>query len=359
MPETTSSVPGRSGPRRVPSRFFHPLHNAVITVVMIVALAAALWRVVRWAVLDAVLLPAGPQACRVASGACWAFVQDKAQLLLVGLYPREQLWRTGAAGLIAAVVVAMSCMPRFWRPALLPLWLGAAGACWLLLSGGVAGLLPVRSDEWGGLLLTIVLTAGSVLLAFPLGVLLALARRSDITALRVPAMAYVELMRAMPLLAVLFAAAVLVPVLLPADVEVPKVVRAWLGIAACMSAYVAEAVRGGLNAVPKGQLEAAKSIALGYWKAHVLVILPQALRHAAPALTTTVLDFFKGTSLVLIIGLFDLMGAARAALADLEWQAFFVELYLAAALLYFVCSFALSRYAAWLERHLNSAQQAP
>ncbi|MES2530712.1 MAG: ABC transporter permease subunit, partial [Pseudomonadota bacterium] len=248
MPETTSPVPGRSGPRRVPSRFFHPLHNAVITVVMIVALAAALWRVVRWAVLDAVLLPAGPQECRIAAGACWAFVQDKAQLLLVGLYPREQLWRTGAAGLIAAVVVAMSCMPRFWRPALLPLWLGAAGACWLLLSGGVAGLPPVRSEEWGGLLLTIVLTAGSVLLAFPLGVLLALARRSDITALRLPAMAYVELMRAMPLLAVLFAAAVLVPVLLPADVEVPKVVRAWLGIAACMSAYVAEAVRGGLNA---------------------------------------------------------------------------------------------------------------
>jgi general L-amino acid transport system permease protein len=236
-------------------------------------------------------------------------------------------------------------------------WALVAAGVFGLLAGGLGGLVAVRSDQWGGLTLTLVLAVGSTLLAFPLGVLLALARSSQWRTLRLFASSYIELMRSVPLLTVLFAAAVILPLLLPAQTEVPKVLRALAGIALCMAAYIAEAVRSGLNTLPKGQFEAARTVALGYWKTQLLIILPQALKAALPALTTTFLDFFKGTSLVLIIGVFDLMGASRAALADSQWQAFFLELYLAVGLLYFLLSSAVSAGSARLERRLQAGEK--
>lgn len=334
-----------------------PWYNALISVALLVLLAVLGGQVFRWAVLDAVTLPASPAQCRAASGACWAFIQDKAALLLFGLYPRGEVWRPIIAFLLPVAFLGLRAFLPSTR------WVGSTGwalviaVVYGLLGGGVAGLVEVRSDQWGGLTLTLVLAAGSTLLAFPLGVLLALARSSHRRALRLFASGYIELMRSVPLLTVLFAAAVIVPLLLPAQTEAPKVLRALAGIALCMAAYIAEAVRSGLNTLPKGQFEAARTVGLGYWRTQLLIILPQALRAALPALTTTFLDFFKGTSLVLIIGVFDLMGASRAALADSQWQAFFLELYLAVGLLYFLLSFAVSAGSARLERRLQAGEK--
>lgn len=331
-----------------------PWYNALISVVLIVLVVTLGWHILRWAVIDAITLPATPADCRAGHGACWAFIEDKAALLFFGLYPRDNLWRPLLAILLPLAFIGLRPLLPVGRLIGPLAWGLIAGADWLLLHGGVAGLAAVPSDQWGGFTLTLVLAVGSTLLALPVGVLLALARTSKVRALHLLATGYIELMRSVPLLAMLFAAAVVVPLLLPPQTDVPKVLRALIGIALCLSAYIAEALRSGLSTLPKGQFEAAHAIGLGYWKTQGLIILPQAFKAALPALTTTFLDFFKGTSLVLIIGVFDLMGASRAALADAQWQAFFLELYLAVGAIYFFMSFAISAGSARLERRLNT-----
>ncbi|RMX07715.1 amino acid ABC transporter permease [Corticibacter populi] len=331
----------------------HPWYNAVLTAGLSVALALAALAAWRWGIRDAVLLPAGPEQCRAAAGACWAFVQEKAQLLAVGLFPRDMLWRPCTALALLALTLGISAAPRCWSRWLALLWAAAIALVIGLLHGAWLGLPVVRSEQWGGLLLTLLLILGSTLLAFPAGLLLAFGRRSRQAPLRLLCTTYIELMRSVPLLAVLFSVSLLLPLLLPSAGDAPKVLRALFGIALCMAAYFAEAIRGGLSAVPGGQWEAGASIGLSRWHAVRLVILPQALRVALPALVTTFLDFFKGTSLVLLIGVFDLMGATRAALADLPWQSFFLELYLTVGLVYFILSFIVSRYGAWLEAKLH------
>jgi general L-amino acid transport system permease protein len=227
----------------------------------------------------------------------------------------------------------------------------------LLMWGGVLGLAYVDNTQWGGLPLTLILTAVGIALAFPLSVLLALGRRSDLPAIRAVCVGFIELVRGVPLISVLFMASVMFPLFLPEGMTVDKLLRALIGLALFTAAYLAEALRGGLQAIPPGQYEAADALSLSWWQKMRLVVLPQAIKVSIPALVNQIISMFKDTSLVVIIGLFDLMSTTKAALSDPPWRPFYVEGYVFAALLYWAFSFSMSRYSRWLERRLETGQR--
>lgn len=338
---------------RTRSPFFHPWYNALTTVglsVLLIYLAVHLWR---WAVERAVVLPGQAAECMQASGACWSIVEEKWRLILFGFYPQTELWRVVAVLVIIVAAAAISSAPRFWSRGLLALWALVVPSVLVLLSGGVLGLRYVSPDQWSGLPLTVVLSVGATIIALPLGILLALARQSEIIPVRVAAVGVIELIRGIPLVTALFVASVVLPLFLPTDVSIPKIIRALLCIAAFLAAYVAEAVRAGLLWIPSGQREAAVALGFRYWRMQQLIVLPQALRVSLPGLINAFLDFLQATSLVVIIGLFDLLGTTRAAIADTTWQAFYLEAYLAVAAIYFVLCFSISKYSSWLETYLR------
>jgi general L-amino acid transport system permease protein len=219
--------------------------------------------------------------------------------------------------------------------------------------GGVLGLPYVENERWGGLMLTLLLATFGIAFAFPISILLALGRRSGLPAVRALSVLWIELVRGVPLISLLFMASVLLPLFLPEGVSIDKLLRALIAMIVFAAAYLAEVVRGGLQAVPHGQEEAADALGLSYWRKTLLVILPQALRVAIPPLVNTFIAFFKDTSLVVIIGLFDLLTSIKVALTEPAWSGFGVEAYLFASLVYFVFCVAMSRYSQNLERDLE------
>ena len=256
------------------------------------------------------------------------------------------------AGLILLAWAAIAGH-RGWAVWLAGLWPATIITIGGLMLGGVYGMTLVRTTEWGGLPLTLGLSVIGLAVAFPIGVLLALGRRSALPAVRLMSIAYIELIRGVPLITVLFMASVLFPLFLPQGVSINNLLRAQIGIILFSAAYIAEVVRGGLQALPRGQYEAADSLGLTYWQTMRLIILPQALRISIPPLVNTFISAFKDTSLVLIIGLIDLLAAAKQALTNPEWRGFYREAYLFIAVLYFVFCFSMSRYSQWLEKRVN------
>ncbi|MEI6987271.1 MAG: amino acid ABC transporter permease, partial [Rhodospirillaceae bacterium] len=229
---------------------------------------------------------------------------------------------------------------------------------WFLMAGGVLGLPVVENRMWGGLPLTLGLAVVGLVVASPLAVALALGRRSQLPLVRWFCIGWIELIRGVPLISLLFLASVMVPLFLPVGVSIDKLLRAQIAFIVFASAYLAEVVRGGLQAVAKGQDEAAEALGLGYWRKMASVILPQALTAAIPSLVNTFIAFFKDTSLVLVIGLFDLLRTAKTALTDAGWHGFFREAYLFIAVIYFIFCYALSRYSRWLEADLQRSRGA-
>jgi general L-amino acid transport system permease protein len=223
------------------------------------------------------------------------------------------------------------------------------------MGGGLAGLAEVPSESWGGLPLTFLLSTVGFAAAFPFGVALAVGRRSSLPAIRALSIAYIELIRGVPLVTVLFMAAVMFPLFVPQGFAIDKLLRAQIALVMVIAAYLAEVVRAGLQAIPKGQHDAAASLGMGFWPAMILVVLPQALRLTIPALVNTFIGFFKDTSLVAVIGVFDLLGAGKAAIVDPQWVGFGVEVYLFVAAVYFAFCYAVSRYSRHLE-HLLAAR---
>lgn len=309
---------------------------------------------VGWALVDAVWLAPDSRPCRAeGAGACWALIAEKHRFILFGTYPYEQHWRPGTAILLLIALYVVSALRRFWRPALAVGWLAGLALIGLLMWGGVAGLSYVENERWGGLALTLLLATFGIAFAFPLSILLALGRRSQLPAVRALSVAWIELVRGVPLISLLFMASVMLPLFLPEGVSIDKLLRALIAMILFASAYFAEVVRGGLQAIPHGQTEAADALGLPYWRKTLLVVLPQALRIAIPPLVNTFIGFFKDTSLVVIIGLFDLLTSIKVALGEPAWSGFGVEAYLFAALVYFVFCFAMSRYSQNLERELE------
>ncbi|MDR2853198.1 MAG: amino acid ABC transporter permease [Burkholderiaceae bacterium] len=325
----------------------------IVTTLLLAALIGwAAVAFVQWALLHAIFR-ADAQACRTASGACWGVITEKWRPILFGRYPYTQQWRAALALVLLGVMLLASAWPRLWRPALAWAWAAALVLLIGLMRGGIFGLPLVPASRWGGLPLTVSLAAASLALAFPLAVLLALARRSRWPALRGLAAAWIEIVRGVPLISVLFMASFLLPLLWPVRWQPDMLLRVLAGQALFVAVYFAEIIRGGLQAVPRGQIEAALALGFSRWGVQREIVLPQALRMVVPALVSSVIGTLKDTSLVTVVGLFELTGALGLALGgDPQWRPFYLEGYLFLALLYWLMCFGLSRYGAWIERRL-------
>jgi general L-amino acid transport system permease protein len=334
-------------------RLFSNWFSSLVTVTILYLAWKFVPPFVDWAFLDAVWSPKHPRICREAieQGACWAFVADKYRFILFGTYPAEEHWRPAFAIVILVglyILSALRCARGPWL--VVVAWITGLGAVAWLMWGGIMGLSYVENERWGGLTLTLLLSTGGLGLAFPLALVLALARRSQLPMVRWLAIAYIELLRGVPLVSVLFMASVMLPLFFPSGVTIDKLLRAQLAMILFAAAYLAEVVRGGLQAIPRQQEEAAQALGLNYWQRTRFVILPQALRIAIPALVNTFIGFFKDTSLVVIIGLFDFLTAIKVSLGEPAWTGFGVEAYLFAAAGYFLFCYPLSRYSQTLER---------
>ncbi len=337
------------------SNLFDGWRNTLATLVVLGVLAGVLPQLLQWALFKAVFAPDNA-ACRAAveTGACWGVVAEKYRLILFGRYPFAEQWRPLLACLALIGLLVASCYRPFWKRGLLLAWGTVLAGFFTLMFGGVFGLTPVETARWGGFPLTLLLSTISLVLAFPLAVLVALGRQSRMPGIRTLCVLYVELIRGVPLISVLFMASFMFPLFMPQGTTIDVLLRVLVGMTLFTAAYLAEVVRGGLQALPKGQVEAAQSLGLSDWQATRKIVLPQALRLVVPAIMNTFIGAFKDTSLVTIVSLYDLTGALQLALGDADWRKFFLEGQLFVAAIYFVFCFAMSRYSQWIERHLNT-----
>lgn len=337
-------------------RFFYS--NAATGITIVAGFFFAVLAVVlfRWGVTDAVFR-ADSEACYAASGACWGFVTEKWRLILFGRYSYDEQWRPALATLMIVVMLVITAWPSMWRKPysrwLLVGWVCAFVFFFTLMAGGLFGLRPIDSDNWGGLPLTVILTLLGMSVSVPIGILLALGRRSEMPLIRLLSTGYIEVVRGVPLITVLFVASFVFPLLLPSGVRIDPFWRVAWGIILFQAAYMAETVRGGLQTIPKGQFFAADSLGLKRWQVYLWVILPQALVAVIPAFVNSLLSTFMDTSLVTVVSMFDLTGSLQLALGDAQWRDFFREGYIFIAAIYFVSSFIMSRYSQWLERRLQ------
>jgi general L-amino acid transport system permease protein len=340
--------------------------STAVTLALGYVILRVLFSLFEWGVVNAIwTVPYGPTGiadtavCQNAKGvgACWAVLADKYRLILFGRYPYDQQWRPAIVVLLFIGLFAVSGMRRFWRKELALIWVATLAAVGVLMWGGILGLPEVTEDYWGGLPITLILATFGLAFAFPLAVLVALGRRSTkLPAVKLLCVLYVEIIRGVPLVSLLFMASVMFPLFMPAGVNVDKLLRAQIAFILFAGAYLAEVVRGGLQSLPRGQAEAADALGLGYWKKTSFIILPQALRLVIPPLVNTFIGFFKDTSLVLIIGLFDLLTMGKVALSDPPWQSFSTEVYIGLAVIYIAFCFAMSNYSRSLERDLNRSR---
>ena len=334
------------------ANLFSGVLNTILTLVCIALLGMAVPPVIRWAFIDAIWrAPNGP-ACH-GGGACWAFIGEKIRFILFGFFPADEVWRPIVVVAIFLAMILAACNRRGWGRHLAALWVAGLIAIYLLMHGGFAGMSTVETRLWSGLPLTLIIAVVGMVFAFPLAILLALGRRSKLPAVRAICVGYIELIRGVPLITVLFMASLMLPLFLPAGMTVDKLLRAQIAFILFAAAYLAEVVRGGLQAIPRGQLEAADALGLSYVQRTRLILLPQALALVIPPLVNTFIGIFKDTSLVIIISLFDLLGTAEAALSDVNWQGFYVEDYFVIGLIYWSFCFFMSRYSQMLEREFN------
>jgi general L-amino acid transport system permease protein len=372
-----SSVPASTEPRGAPpgagavawlkTNLFATWLSTAVTLALGYVIVRVIVAFVMWAFVNAIwTVPYSPTGIAQTTvcqeikgfGACWAVIADKYRLILFGRYPYDEQWRPLIVVLIFIGLYVVSAIRWFWRKELALIWIGALTLVGVLMFGGVFGLSPVTDDYWGGLPITLILATFGLAFAFPLAILVALGRRStQLPAVRMVCVVYVELIRGVPLISVLFMASVMFPLFMPAGVNIDKLLRAQIAVILFAAAYLAEVVRGGLQALPKGQAEAADALGLSYWKKTAFVTLPQALRLVIPPLVNTFIGFFKDTSLVLIIGLFDLLTMGKVALSDPPWQAFSTEVYITLGIIYIAFCYAMSRYSRKLERELNASQR--
>ena len=339
--------------------------SSAVTLVLLYLILRAAWGFFDWAVLHAIwTVPEGANgpdtsSCRAMKGigACWAVVAEKYRFILFGRYPFDQQWRPAVCIGLFVLLYVVSAIRWFWRKELALIWIITLIAIGVLMWGGVLGLPHVPEDVWGGLPITLILATFGLAFAFPLAIVVALGRRStQLPAVKLLCVLYVELIRGVPLIGLLFMATVMFPLFMPAGVNFNQLLRAQVAIILFAGAYLAEVVRAGLQALPKGQTEAADALGLSYWRKTGLIILPQALRLVIPPLVNTFIGFFKDTSLVLIVGIFDLLNTGKIAVAEPAWQGFSTEVYIFLAVIYFAFCFAMSRYSHSLEHEFSRSR---
>jgi general L-amino acid transport system permease protein len=337
---------------------FADWRSTLTTVLLAALIVYALPGLINWALLRAVFVN-DADTCQAARGigACWGVVTEKYRIILFGRYPFDEQWRPLVATSVMLGGLVLSCMRAFWKPWLPLLWVGVLAVFFVLMRGGAFGLSPVRTDLWGGLPLTVMLATLSLFMAFPLAIVVALGRRSQLPAIRSACIVYIELIRGVPLISVLFMASFMFPLFMPQGVTVDVLVRVIVGITLFAAAYMAEIIRGGLQAIPKGQLEAADTLGLSYWQTQRKIVLPQALAMVVPSMMNNFISVFKDTSLVTIVSLYELTGALALALnSDVNWRPFKIEAYLFITLVYFIFCFSMSRYSLWVEKQLSASK---
>lgn len=337
---------------------FSTWYNTLITLAALYLIVVSIGPLLDWMLLDATFTGASAADC-TGAGACWLFISQRLNFFIYGFYPDPLQWRVD----IMFVLLAVAFLPQFFEGFPGRRQLGIFGLTglpiigYILIPGGWFGLEEVPSSKWGGLMLTLILAYVGILAALPLGTVLALGRRSDMPIIRGLCVVFIEVWRAVPLITVLFMASVMLPLFLPEGVNFEKLMRALIGITLWQSAYMAEVVRGGLQAIPRGQYEAASALGLGYWKKTCLIVLPQALTLVIPGIVNTFIALFKDTTLVLIIGLFDLLGTVQSTVTDPAWQDVTTEGYVFVAFCFWIFCFGMSRYSQNLERKLDTGHR--
>jgi general L-amino acid transport system permease protein len=344
---------------------FSSVPNTILTLLSIAFLAWIIPPLAQFLIFKAIWVdPLGQKGdlCRPEGvGACWAFVSARFSFFLFGFYPLDQLWRPSVVMLSGLVLIIPLFTPKapfkVVNAALFFVVLPIVS--YILLAGGMFGLTPVATEKWGGLLITLIISVVGITCSIPIGIMLALGRRSQLPIIKTLSILFIELWRAVPLITVLFMASVMLPLFLPYGTTVDKLLRALVGVTLFESAYLAEVVRGGLQALPRGQYEAASSLGLSYWKSMGLIILPQAIKHVIPGIVGNFISLFKDTSLVSIVGLFDLLNTVQSATGDQDWLSpnLTVTAYIFAGLVFWVFCFSMSRYSRFLERRLDTGHR--
>ncbi|GHA17359.1 amino acid ABC transporter permease [Oceanisphaera arctica] len=340
------------------TRLFSSPLNSIATLIGAYVLYLLLIPTIDWALIKADWVGTSREAC-VSGGACWVFIGNRLQQFTYGFYPSDEIWRINLTFVLFVLQLLWLALPRM--PA--KMWLAPFMVlvfpfiAYLLLYGGWFGLVEVPTHRWGGLTLTLIIAIVGIIAALPIGTLLALGRRSNMPIVRSLSVVFIEFWRGVPLITVLFMSSVMLPLFVPEELSLDKLVRAMIGIVFFQSAYMAEVVRGGLQAIPKGQSEAAEALGLNYGKTMLLIVLPQALKLMIPGIVNTFIALFKDTSLVLIIGLFDLLAIVQAGLADPNWLGYATEGYVFAALVFWVFCFGMSKYSQYLERKLHTGHK--
>ena len=287
-------------------------------------------------------------------GACWAIIYVRFYQFMYGFYPRDEVWRVNLSYIMLAIAVVPLLFDKFpFRKHFLKFTYVFPVIAFFLLNGGL-GLESVSTNKWGGLLVTLVLGCTGIALAFPLGIVLALGRRSNLPVISMMCTLFIEFIRGVPLITLLFFGMVMLPLFLPEGVNMDGLARVLVAVTLFQSAYMAEVIRGGLQAIPQGQYEAARSIGLSYWQMNMKIVLPQAIRISIPSIVNTSIGLFKDTTLVIIVGLLDLLGIGRGALADTTWLGLAYEVYFFVSLVFFIFTFAMSRYSLYLEKKLKT-----
>ena len=332
---------------------FSSVSNTILTLVSVYFLSLAIPAILDWAFLSSQVSGNTRFDCKV-EGACWAWLDQRFGQFLFGFYPEGERWRV-----ILAFILLF--------PALIP-WLtqGVPGQRYLrwfsvaypviatiLLAGGF-GLQEVPTDKFGGFMLNLIVGLSGIVLSLPVGILLALGRQSNLPLIRWLSIGFIEAIRGVPLITLLFVSNILLPIFLPPDMTLDSIVRVIIMVTAFASAYMAEVIRGGLQAIPSGQYEAAHAMGLNYWKSMRLIVLPQALRISIPGIVNTFIGLFKDTTLVIVIGLFDILGIANAMVSNPDWLGLSTETYVFVAVFFFAVCFSMSRYSMWLERRLGN-----
>lgn len=327
--------------------------NTFLTVITLYFFYKTAPPVFRWLFVDSTWFGTG-LACRDASGACWAIIAKNFRFIIFGFYPYDMQWRPFIAMLVLFSLLFFSQKRNCWNRYLGYTWVVGLFLMGLLMAGGILGLEPVDSSRWGGLPLTLLLSIFGLTAAYPLGVALALGRQSKMPGIKILCVVYIELIRGVPLISLLFMGSIIFPLFLPEGITIPKILRAQVAIILFTAAYIAEVVRGGLQGMSRGQYEAAESMGLNYYLTMRLIILPQALKIVIPPTVSILISAFKDTSLVVIIALFDLLKTTQSVLSNPEWMGFSREAYIFVALLYFLGCFSMANYSRKLERELST-----
>ena len=336
--------------------------NIVLTVFGVYLLYLIVPPMVEWAFLKSIWTAESRNECWAKmevpeEAACWAFIKGRLNLFIYGFYPVDERWRVNLSFVLLALAILPVLYDKlpgrrhwFWYVAAFPFLVG-----WLLVGG--LGLNPVETDQFGGFMLTLIIGVTGISFSLPIGIALALGRASNLPAVRILCVLFIEFIRGVPLIALLFVASTMLNYFLPPGTTFDLLMRVLIMVTLFAAAYIAEVVRGGLQGVPTGQGEAADSLGLSYWKAQRLIILPQALKISIPGIVNTFIGLYKDTTLVLIIGMLDPLGIGRASLADAEWSGLAREVYLFIAVFFFLCCFGMARYSLYLERKLHTGHE--